>query len=151
VLCADDNLLVLDMLAKTLESAGHHVEVVTDGRAAVSRLMEDPDYFQVIVTDTRMPKLDGFGYIAPQNTCRDVLGVQWCSSIFPDRAPAGMVLWRALCGGWNRAEVAGWPDDRLIDAVRGELQRALGIAAPPAFVHIARWPAAIVMLVHVHI
>jgi two-component system cell cycle response regulator CpdR len=63
VLCADDNLLVLDMLAKTLESAGHHVEVVTDGRAAVSRLMEDPDYFQVIVTDTRMPKLDGFGLV----------------------------------------------------------------------------------------
>jgi two-component system cell cycle response regulator CpdR len=63
VLCADDNLLVLDMLAKTLESAGHHVEVVTDGRAAISRLTEDPDYFHLIVTDTRMPKLDGFGLV----------------------------------------------------------------------------------------
>jgi two-component system cell cycle response regulator CpdR len=63
VLCADDNLLVLDMLAKTLESAGHEVEVVTDGRAAISRLTEDPDYFHLIVTDTRMPKLDGFGLV----------------------------------------------------------------------------------------
>jgi two-component system cell cycle response regulator CpdR len=63
VLCADDNLLVLDMLAKTLESAGHQVEVVTDGRAAISRLTEDPDYFHLIVTDTRMPKLDGFGLV----------------------------------------------------------------------------------------
>src|SRR3954468_2613776 len=63
VLCADDNVLVLDMLAKTLESAGHHVEVATDGRAAISRLSEDPDYFQLIVTDTRMPKLDGFGLV----------------------------------------------------------------------------------------
>ena len=63
VLCADDNLLVLDMLAKTLESAGHHVEVATDGRAAISRLAEDPDYFHLIVTDTRMPKLDGFGLV----------------------------------------------------------------------------------------
>jgi CheY-like chemotaxis protein len=63
VLCADDNLLVLDMLAKTLESAGHQVEVATDGRAAMSRLTEDPDYFQLIVTDTRMPKLDGFGLV----------------------------------------------------------------------------------------
>ena len=63
VLCADDNVLVLDMLSKTLESAGHHVEVVTDGRAAVSRVSEDPGYFQLIETDTRMPRLDGFGVV----------------------------------------------------------------------------------------
>jgi CheY-like chemotaxis protein len=63
VLCADDNVLVLDMLAKTLQSAGHHVEVATDGRAAVSRVAEDPDFFQLIVTDTRMPRLDGFGLV----------------------------------------------------------------------------------------
>lgn len=63
VLCADDNALVLDMLAKTLKSAGHHVEVASDGRAAVSRVREDPDFFQLIVTDTRMPRLDGFGVV----------------------------------------------------------------------------------------
>jgi CheY-like chemotaxis protein len=63
VLCADDNVLVLDMLSKTLQSAGHHVEVAPDGRAAVSRVQEDPDFFQLIVTDTRMPHLDGFGVV----------------------------------------------------------------------------------------
>jgi CheY-like chemotaxis protein len=63
VLCADDNVLVLDMLSKTLESAGHHVEVATDGRSAVSRVEEDPEFFQLIVTDTRMPRLDGFGVV----------------------------------------------------------------------------------------
>jgi CheY-like chemotaxis protein len=63
VLCADDNTLVLDMLSKTLELAGHHVEVVTDGRAAVTRVVDDPDCFQLIVTDTRMPRLDGFGVV----------------------------------------------------------------------------------------
>ena len=63
VLCADDNVLVLDMLSRTLESAGHQVEVVTDGRAAVTRVAEDPAYFQLIVTDTRMPQLDGFGLV----------------------------------------------------------------------------------------
>jgi CheY-like chemotaxis protein len=63
VLCADDNVLVLDMLSKTLQSAGHHVEVATDGQAAVSRVEQDPGYFQLIVTDTRMPRLDGFGVV----------------------------------------------------------------------------------------
>jgi CheY-like chemotaxis protein len=63
VLCADDNVLVLDMLAKALGSAGHHVEVATDGRAAVTKVAKDPAYFQLIVTDTRMPRLDGFGVV----------------------------------------------------------------------------------------
>jgi len=63
VLCADDNALVLNMLAKTLKSAGHHVEVARDGRAAVSRVAKDPGYFHLIVTDTRMPRLDGFGVV----------------------------------------------------------------------------------------
>jgi len=56
-------MLVLDMLSKTLQSAGHVVEVATDGRAAVSRVEEDPHYFHLIVTDTRMPRLDGFGLV----------------------------------------------------------------------------------------
>ena len=93
-------------------------------------------------TDVPRP-LDGFGYIAPQRTRRDLLGVQWCSSIYPDRAPPGMVLLRALCGGWHRAEVAGWDDGPLVEAVRAEMRLALGIAAPPCFQHIVRWDRAI--------
>jgi len=63
VLCADDDVLVLDLLAKTLRMAGHHVQVATDGRAAVKKVEEDPSYFHLIVTDTRMPALDGFGLV----------------------------------------------------------------------------------------
>jgi protoporphyrinogen/coproporphyrinogen III oxidase len=87
--------------------------------------------------------LAGFGYIAPQRTRRDLLGVQWCSSIFPGRAPEGAVLLRALCGGWQRPEVVGWDDDRLLAAVRAELQLAMGIRAEPIMHHIVRWERAI--------
>lgn len=87
--------------------------------------------------------LDGFGYITPQRTRRDVLGVQWCSSIFPERAPEGHVLLRAMCGGWHRAEVAGWEDARLLAAVRDDLRQALGIRALPLFHSITRWERAI--------
>jgi oxygen-dependent protoporphyrinogen oxidase len=50
---------------------------------------------------------------------------------------------RALCGGWHRAEVAGWEDSRLVEAVRAELRLALGVGAPPCFQHIIRWDRAI--------
>jgi oxygen-dependent protoporphyrinogen oxidase len=87
--------------------------------------------------------LDGFGYIAPQRTKRDVLGVQWCSSIFPKRAPAGMVLLRAMSGGWNRPDIVDWDEARLIQAVRAELQVSMGIVGEPVFHFIARWDRAI--------
>src|SRR5262249_39570599 len=70
-------------------------------------------------------------------------GVQFCSSIFPGRAPSGMVLLRALCGGWHRADVVGWDDARLIEAVRAELRLALSITAAPEFQPIVRWEKAI--------
>ena len=63
VLCADDNSLVLEMLSQTLTAAGHEVSVAEDGRAAVAKIQKDPSFFQLIVTDTRMPHLDGFGVV----------------------------------------------------------------------------------------
>jgi protoporphyrinogen/coproporphyrinogen III oxidase len=87
--------------------------------------------------------LDGFGYLSPGRERRDVLGVQWCSSIFEGRAPQGHVLLRAMCGGWHRAEMVDWNDERLLSAVRGELRQALGITAAPVFHQVVRWDRAI--------
>ena len=87
--------------------------------------------------------LDGFGFLVPQRDRRDLLGVQWCSSIFPDRAPPGLVLLRAMCGGWSRAEMVGWDDARLLAAVRAELRVAMGVTAEPVFHRIVRWERAI--------
>lgn len=89
-------------------------------------------------------RLDGFGYLSPGRARRDLLGVQWCSSIFPGhRAPAGAVLLRALCGGWHRPEMVDWDDDRLAAAARAELRQTLRIEAAPFFRHIVRWDRAI--------
>jgi oxygen-dependent protoporphyrinogen oxidase len=87
--------------------------------------------------------LAGFGYIVPQQSRGDVLGVQWCSSIFPRRAPEGAVLLRAMAGGWVRPEVAAWDDAHLLERVRADLGQALGIRAAPIFHHIVRWNRAI--------
>jgi oxygen-dependent protoporphyrinogen oxidase len=87
--------------------------------------------------------LDGFGFLVPQRDRRDLLGVQWCSSIFPERTPPGTVLLRAMCGGWSRPEMVGWDDGQLVAAVRGELRAAMGVRAEPVFHRIVRWEKAI--------
>jgi oxygen-dependent protoporphyrinogen oxidase len=87
--------------------------------------------------------LNGFGFIAPQRLRRDLLGVQWCSSLYPNRAPADMVLLRALCGGWHRPDAAAWEEPRLLEALRAELRRAMNITAAPVFARVVRWERAI--------
>jgi oxygen-dependent protoporphyrinogen oxidase len=94
---------------------------------------------------------DGFGYIAPQNTRRDVLGVQWCSAIFPDRAPAGCVLWRALCGGVHRGNLVDLDDVTLARRVHDEIRLAMGVRGEPVFRRIVRWPRAIPQYVVGHL
>src|SRR5262249_34278556 len=86
---------------------------------------------------------DGFGYIAPQRTRRDVLGVQWCSQIFPGRSSPGCVLWRALCGGVHRGDVCDLSDDDLARAVHTEMKRVMGVTGEPVFREIVRWSRAI--------
>ncbi|MGL4419588.1 MAG: protoporphyrinogen oxidase [Gemmataceae bacterium] len=86
---------------------------------------------------------DGFGYLAPQRQRRDCLGVQWCSSVYPGRAPAGMVLWRALCGGVHRAELINLSEDDLIARVHTEMTMTMQVRGAPVFTKVIRWPRAI--------
>jgi two-component system NtrC family sensor kinase len=56
-LVVDDELEVREMLAEILVTAGHRVLAVASGREALERL--DEERFDVILTDIRMPDLDG--------------------------------------------------------------------------------------------
>jgi len=124
-------------------------ELTADLDAPLAELLAGIPYNRIAVValgyrraDVPHP-LDGFGYLSPQSARRDVLGMQWCSSIFPGRAPQGMVLLRALCGGWHRQDVVDWPDERLLQAVCLEMSLTLGVRARPIFHQIIRWSRAI--------
>ena len=54
--------------------------------------------------------LDGYGYLVTRNEDLSTLGVLWESSIFPHRAPRGMVLLRVMLGGMRRPEGGGGRD-----------------------------------------
>ncbi len=129
--------------------AYEQAEIVSDLDSALASLAAEISYNRIAVVALGYKQADcpntpdGFGYIAPQNTRRDVLGVQWCSAIFPDRAPPGFVLWRALCGGVTRADVFDWDDETLTKAVHTEMKLAMGVRGEPVFQRIVRWPRAI--------
>jgi len=83
--------------------------------------------------------LDGFGFLIPRGEKRKILGALWDSSVFPNRAPHGMALIRAMVGGVRNPELAELPPEELIALTRAELAVTMGIAASPtlarAFFH----------------
>ena len=60
VLIIDDHPVVASLMADMLVDAGYLVETVSDARMALRRLEAEP--FDVILSDVRMPKLDGPGF-----------------------------------------------------------------------------------------
>ena len=59
VLCAEDDAQVAELLKCALKGAGHFVECAADGQHALERLTSDLKFFDVLITDHRMPRLSG--------------------------------------------------------------------------------------------
>jgi len=75
--------------------------------------------------------LDGFGFLIPGKEKRRILGALWDSSVFPNRAPEGKALIRAMVGGVRAPELASLPEADLLALVREELASIMGISAEP--------------------
>jgi oxygen-dependent protoporphyrinogen oxidase len=86
---------------------------------------------------------NGFGYISPHRLGRPVLGVVFSSAIFPQQSPTNHFQFRAILGGWNRAETVERGDAEIVQTVRDDLRTTLGVEAPPSFDWVCRWPRAI--------
>jgi oxygen-dependent protoporphyrinogen oxidase len=87
--------------------------------------------------------LDGFGCLLPGREGRKLLGSLWSSTIFPGRAPEGMVTLTNYLGGAKRPELIGSHDDELIAVTMNELRIWLGVTGEPQAVRVVRWPRAI--------
>ncbi len=87
--------------------------------------------------------LDGFGALMPSVEKRDILGVLFNSTLFPDRAPVGHVALTVLLGGMRRPELARLPLEAQMPIVQRELAALLGARGNPVFVRRAHWTHAI--------
>jgi len=64
VLVCDDELPIRMLFSLLLEDAGFQVQVANDGRDALQEMDKEPRrIFDVIVTDSKMPFLDGIGLV----------------------------------------------------------------------------------------
>ena len=84
--------------------------------------------------------LAGTGFVvARRHSDVRITACTWVSSKWEDRAPEGTALVRAFLGGAHDPHVVSMSDDDLIAIVRTDLERVLGIAAPPTLARVYRW------------
>ena len=72
-------------------------------------------------------KLDGFGGLIPSTEKRDILGILYMSSLFPDRAPLNGALLSIFMGGVRRQDLIGLTDREIQIIVEKECIDLLGI------------------------
>lgn len=87
--------------------------------------------------------LDGFGMLIPTREKRFVMGSIFSSTLFPGRAPEGMVSLMNFIGGMEQPDIAGLPESELVDRSCHDLRQLLGVRGQPKFVHHRYWPKAI--------
>jgi oxygen-dependent protoporphyrinogen oxidase len=88
-------------------------------------------------------KLDGFGYLIPEQEKRKILGSLWSSSLFPGRAPEGYCALTSFIGGARSPKLTEMDDKDLVRVTLDELNSVLGVKGEPDYVKIIRWAKAI--------
>ncbi len=83
--------------------------------------------------------LNGFGFVIPRKEGSELMASTWSSTKFPGRAPKDHVLIRLFAGGAHRESILEQDDDELINTVRKELKRIMGINAQPVVSRAFRW------------
>jgi len=70
ILVVDDERSVAISSQKILQSLGYHVEIRTSSLEAWELFKEDPDRFDLVITDMTMPKMTG------ENLARNIIGIR---------------------------------------------------------------------------
>ncbi len=84
--------------------------------------------------------LDGLGFLTSEAENRNIIGAQFCSTMFPCRAPAGHVAVSAYLGGTRAPDLARLPAPELIDLARSEFRDLIGAVGNPTVAQVRHWP-----------
>ncbi|WP_083326341.1 protoporphyrinogen oxidase [Hymenobacter coccineus] len=87
--------------------------------------------------------LEGFGALHPKAEGAYAAGSLWTSSLYPDRVPAGQVLFTTFVGGTQYAAAAAQPEAEQLAAVHAELATFYGITGAPTWQSRYYWPRSI--------
>lgn len=84
--------------------------------------------------------LDGFGFLVPEKERRTVAAATWINTKFPSRVPPNLAALRAFIVGAQAQERIAEPERNLLETVKDEFRRIMGVQAMPLYSSIYKWP-----------
>lgn len=84
--------------------------------------------------------LDGLGFLAAEDERRTLNGAQFCSTMFPGRAPEDSVALAAYFGGARAPDIARAPAGELLELARREFRELIGARGRPVVARVRHWP-----------
>ncbi len=82
----------------------------------------------------------GFGFLVPKKERQRLAACTFVGTKFAYRIPDEKIALRCFFGGIGDAAILNESDDTIVEIAREELDRILGLHAPPVSHVIARWP-----------
>ncbi len=120
-------------LVDVAPAAARHLRSIVYGSTGVVSLAYD---------ERDLPDVEaGHGFLVAEDADLSISAATISSRKWAGRAPAGAILIRAFLGD-RSAALLDLPDDRVIDAIRADLARTIGLRAEPTLARVARWPGA---------
>ena len=114
--------------------------------AEAARLCEEVPYVSTVSVALAWPRtaiahpLSGTGFVVARRASDvRITACTWVSSKWEHRAPDHVALLRAFIGGAHDPEVVDLEEDELARIARTDLERVLGINAPPVLTRVYRW------------
>ena len=96
ILIIDDEESILDILDQFLSVSGHHCEVYTDPLEAVEEFKKNS--FDLVISDIRMPKMNGFEVAEEVAKSRENVSVILISG-FPEQFENNVAAGNYICMG----------------------------------------------------
>ena len=90
----------------------------------------------------KIPPLEGYGYIIPQNEDSKALACTWTSTKWAGRTPEGNALLRVFVGRIQDAEKLPEDEAALLQMAKDEVRQTRGINVEPAHSWVFRWEKA---------
>ena len=84
--------------------------------------------------------LNGFGFLVPEHERKVLAAATWINVKFPIRIPPHLAALRGFIVGADSAKLHAASDAEIIELVRHDFSRWMGIDTGPLFSTIHRWP-----------
>lgn len=83
--------------------------------------------------------LDGTGFVIPHKEGTTITACTWTSSKWSHTAKNGKVLMRFYVGRAGEEAIVDESDETIVERVRADVKKIMGITAEPMFTRVARW------------